>query len=105
VSQRPRHRCLNTEEEFLPALQKLHERFPTLKIILEHCTTGAAINAVKSCGPIVAAIITAHHLYLTIDDVIGDARSICKPIAKREADRKALLQAIVSGNTKLFFWR
>src|ERR1700761_8221823 len=59
---------LNAEEKFLPTLHKLHELFPKLRIILEHCTSAAAIKAVLACGPTVAATITAHHLYLTIDD-------------------------------------
>ena len=30
---------LNAEPKFLPALRKLHQDFPKLKIVLEHCTT------------------------------------------------------------------
>lgn len=36
---------LNAEETFLPTLLELHKRFPKLRIILEHCTTAAAIEA------------------------------------------------------------
>lgn len=41
------------EEAFLPTLQKLHEKFPKLRIILEHCSTAAALDAVRACGPTV----------------------------------------------------
>ncbi|EFY89188.1 dihydroorotase [Metarhizium acridum CQMa 102] len=91
------------EEAFLPTLKKLYERFPRLRIILEHCTTSAAVEAVKACGPTVGATITAHHLYLTGADACCDPFAFCKPIPKKPTDRDALLKALVSGNPKFFF--
>lgn len=70
---------LNAEERFLPTLKSLHEKFPKLRIILEHCTTAAAVQVVKGCGDTVAATITAHHLFLTIDNVVADPFCFCKP--------------------------
>lgn len=77
----------------------------SLRIVLEHCTTAAAIEAVNSCGPTVAGTITAHHLWLTIDEVCGDAFNFCKPIAKLPGDRLALLRAVLDGGSrgKFFF--
>jgi len=94
---------LNAEEAFLPTLKDLHARFPRLRIILEHCTSAAAIEAVKACGPTVAATITAHHLAIIVDDWAGDPHCFCKPVAKSPADRRALLRTAVSGNPKFFF--
>ncbi|KAK9475653.1 hypothetical protein V1514DRAFT_339468 [Lipomyces japonicus] len=94
---------LNAEEEFLPTLKDLHFRFPKLRIVLEHCTSAAAIAAVRECGPTVAATITAHHLFLTIDEVTGNSYNFCKPVAKFPSDRKALLEAATSGESKFFF--
>jgi len=94
---------LHAESSFLPTLIDLHKRFPKLRIILEHCTTAAAIDAVLSCGPTVAATITAHHLYLTIDSWAGDPFNYCKPVAKLPTDRFALINAATSGNPKFFF--
>ncbi len=94
---------MNAEEAFLPTLIDLHRKFPNLRVILEHCTTAAAIAAVRSCGPSVAATITAHHLYLTVDDVVGNCYNFCKPVAKLPSDRKALLEASISGDPKFFF--
>lgn len=94
---------LNAEQAFLPTLLDLHKRFPKLRIILEHCTTAAAIQAVQSCGPNVAATITAHHLYLTIDSWAGDPYNFCKPVAKLPSDRLAVLRAAASGERKFFF--
>ncbi|KAJ5642426.1 dihydroorotase [Penicillium lividum] len=94
---------LSAEEKFLPTLMELHAKFPKLRIILEHCTTAAAIEAVKKCGPSVAGTITAHHLSIIVDHWAGDPFCFCKPVAKTPADRDALLRAAISGNPKFFF--
>ncbi|KAL2404941.1 putative dihydroorotase [Exophiala dermatitidis] len=93
---------LNAEEAFLPTLLDLHSRLPKLRIVLEHCTTAAAVEAVKKCGPNVVGTITAHHLFLIIDDWAGDPINFCKPVAKLPSDRVALLKAATSGNPKFF---
>jgi dihydroorotase len=53
---------LNAEEKFLPTLMMLHQKFPKLRIILEHCTSAKAVEAVKQCGDSVAATITGTFL-------------------------------------------
>ena len=93
---------LNAEEAFLPTLLDLHQKFPRLRIVLEHCTTAAAIEAVKKCGPNVVGTITAHHLFLIVDDWAGDPINFCKPVAKLPSDRIALLKAATSGSPKFF---
>jgi dihydroorotase len=94
---------LNAEERFLPTLKELHAKFPKLRIVLEHCTSEAAVNAVLECGATVAATITAHHLYLTVDSWGGNSHNFCKPVAKLPSDREALIRAATSGNPKFFF--
>jgi dihydroorotase len=66
---------LNAEERFLPTLKDLHRRFPKLRIVLEHCSTAAAIKAVRECGSRVRGTITAHHLELLVDDWASDVVS------------------------------
>ncbi|KAI5306328.1 hypothetical protein KEM56_001374 [Ascosphaera pollenicola] len=96
---------LNAEPRFLPTLLKIHRDFPNLRIVLEHCTTADAVETVNACGPNVTGTITAHHLWITIDEVAGDAFNFCKPIAKTPRDRLALLKAVVEGGKtgKFFF--
>jgi dihydroorotase len=62
---------MNAEEMFLRHLVQLHKDFPKLKIVLEHATTKAAVDTVKSLGDTVACTITIHHLYLLVDDWAG----------------------------------
>ena len=52
--------------------------------------------------PNVGCTITAHHLWLTIDQVAPQPLHFCKPLAKEPRDRKALQDAILSGNPKFF---
>ncbi|TID30353.1 hypothetical protein CANINC_001055 [Pichia inconspicua] len=102
---------LNAESKFLPALFKLHKDFPNLKIVLEHCTTKAAVDAIHEINkdlkagetPKVVATLTAHHLYITIDDWAGNPVNFCKPVAKLPEDRRALLSAATSGKPYFFF--
>ena len=97
---------LDREERFLMTLENLAGEFPRLRIVLEHLSSAAAVRAVRKLPDAVAATITAHHLVLTLDDVVGDKlrpHHFCKPIPKRPEDRSALLEAAVSGNPKFFF--
>ncbi len=96
---------LDRETSFLTVLKEIVNAFPNLKIVLEHATTAAAIDCVKALPANVAATLTVHHLYLTLDDVIGDKlnpHAFCKPVAKRPEDRDALISAAMSGSPKFF---
>lgn len=97
--------CLDREVQFLSKVEKLRADFPKLKIVLEHITTETAVNFVARLPETVAATITVHHLFLTLDDVVGDTlqpHHFCKPVAKFPRDREALRQAALSGNPKFF---
>jgi dihydroorotase len=97
--------CMDRERAFLGVVSKLAQGYPRLRIVLEHITTEAAVAEVKRLPNTVAATITPHHLILTLDDVVGDKlqpHHFCKPIAKTPYDRKALIQAALSGNPKFF---
>ncbi|KAK7709410.1 dihydroorotase [Diaporthe eres] len=93
---------MNAESSFLPTLKAIHTKFPKLKIVLEHCTTADAVKAVEACGDTVVGTITAHHLFLIVDDWAGDVFHYCKPVAKMPNDRLALLQAAVASKGKFF---
>ena len=81
------------------------ERFPHLKIVLEHITTRDAVQFVEVTGENVAATITAHHLLLNRNALfMGGIRPhhYCLPLLKREEHREALVEAATSGNPKFF---
>jgi dihydroorotase len=103
--------CLDREQQFLTdLLPMLAHSFPDLRIVLEHVSTAAAVEWVGNqqpdgAHPNVAATITVHHLLLTLDDVVGGLLSphhFCKPVAKRPADRAAIVAAAISGDARFF---
>ncbi|SFK59949.1 dihydroorotase [Rhodanobacter glycinis] len=86
-------------------LMPLRERFPALRMVLEHITTSDAVDFVRNAPANVGATITAHHLLLNRNALfVGGIRphNYCAPILKRETHRAALLQAATSGDTHFF---
>ncbi|NBS58506.1 MAG: dihydroorotase [Betaproteobacteria bacterium] len=94
------------EKAFLEmTLGPLVERFPDLKVVLEHITTRDAVQYVEVTGPNIGATITAHHLLMNRNALfLGGIRphNYCLPVLKREEHREALVEAAISGNPKFF---
>ena len=83
----------------------LVNRFPNLKVVLEHITTVDAADFVRSASDKVAATITAHHLLYNRNHMLaGGIRPhfYCLPILKRNTHQDALLDAATSGSAKFF---
>lgn len=81
------------------------ERFPDLKVVLEHITTADAVAFVQGAGPNVAATITAHHLRIDRNDIlVGGIKphSYCLPVAKRARHKEALRALVTTGDSKFF---
>ncbi|WP_122324051.1 dihydroorotase, partial [Pseudomonas coronafaciens] len=86
-------------------LRRVVERFPTLKVVFEHITTGEAVQFVNEASANVAATITAHHLlYNRNHMLVGGIRPhfYCLPILKRNTHQASLLDAATSGSNKFF---
>ena len=82
----------------------LRERYPALRIVLEHITTEQAVDFIRSASLAgdsrIAATITPHHLHLNRNAMfMGGLRSdfYCLPVVKRECHRRALVKAATSG--------
>ncbi len=79
--------------------------FPGLSIVLEHITTGEAVDFVREAPVTVAATITAHHLRYSRNALFqGGVRPhyYCLPVLKRERHRQALIRAATGGDPKFF---
>ena len=86
-------------------LVPLAQRFPRLKLVMEHITTSEAVAFVSAASERIAATITAHHLLLNRNAIFqGGIRphNYCLPVLKRETHRRALVRAATSGNPKFF---
>ena len=94
---------MDREAEFMSVYEELAIAFPKLKIIMEHITTKDAVDMVQKYDNLYATI-TVQHLLITLDDVAGgmlQPHLFCKPILKRESDRKALVKLATSKNKKV----
>ena len=101
----PESFVMDRESDFLPIYDELAQKFPRLKIIMEHITTAAAVKLLDRYEN-VHATVTLQHLLITLDDVAGgllNPHLFCKPIAKRPEDRDALLHAALTAHPKLMF--
>jgi dihydroorotase len=84
-----------------PALK----RFPRLRVVFEHVTSARGIEFVKSAPGRIGATITPQHLLHNRNAIFtGGIRPhyYCLPILKRESDRRALIEAAVSGSPRFF---
>ncbi|TAL73004.1 MAG: dihydroorotase [Rhodanobacter sp.] len=89
------------DRELIP----LRQRFPRLRMVLEHITTSAAVQFIDAQPAHVGATITAHHLLMNRNAIFAgglNPHHYCLPVLKRETHRRALLEAATSGNPHYF---
>ena len=103
---------LRKEAAFTAILDRIRHRFPRLRLTMEHITSRAAVDWVSAQGDGVGASITVHHLYTTVDDVLGyspRSRGLmrvhcgCKPQPKWRDDKMALIDVARSGHPRFFY--
>ncbi|MEL6554423.1 MAG: dihydroorotase [Cyanobacteria bacterium J06621_11] len=88
------------EQQLMP----LRQRFPELRVVMEHVTTADAVDFVLENDKTAATITPQHLLFNRNALFTGGIRPhfYCLPILKRERHRKALVKAATSGNPKFF---
>ncbi|MDZ5603578.1 dihydroorotase [Pseudomonas sp. RP23018S] len=103
---RPEIDVFDREKRFIDEhMRRLVERFPDLKVVFEHITTGDAAQFVNEASANVGATITPQHLlYNRNHMLVGGIRPhfYCLPILKRNTHQVALLDAATSGSPKFF---
>lgn len=86
-------------------LTPIREKFPTLKIIMEHITTRQAGEFLQQAGDNTGATITPQHLMYNRNALFDGGikpHLFCLPILKREPHREYLLDLATSGFSRLF---
>jgi dihydroorotase len=86
-------------------LAPLAARWPRLRIVFEHVSTRAAVAFVRAGVGRVAATVTPQHLLLNRNALFAGGlrpHHYCLPVLKTEADRRALLDTIASGDPRFF---
>jgi dihydroorotase len=89
------------ERHLVPML----DRFPRLRVVLEHITTRQAAEFIAAAPAHVAATITVHHMLMNRNALFSGGirpHHYCLPVLKREEHRQALIAAATSGNPKFF---
>jgi len=98
--------AFDREQVFIDTvLPQITRRFPGLRLVLEHITTSEAAAFVAAAPDHVAASVTAHHLLLNRNAIFAGGirpHHYCLPLLKREAHRRALVQAATGGSPKFF---
>lgn len=105
----PTIEMFDREEAFIDkVLEPFIQKYPRLKIVLEHATTARAVRFIEEHSKThnIAATITVHHLMYTRDSVMVNGSinqyMYCLPILKHESDRQALIRAATSGHPRFF---
>ncbi len=86
-------------------LGDIRERFPKLRIVFEHVTTGEAVDFVREAGELTAATITPQHLLMNRNDLlVGGVRphNYCLPVLKRRTHQERLQRAVLDGHPRFF---
>ena len=100
---------MNRETAAIPFLDKVVKLFPELRIVVEHASTIEMIDHVRQSSMNVGCTLTVHHALLNYQDVCDNSGRIknphyyCKPIAKSEHNRRAVLKAMIDGDAHFFF--
>ncbi len=95
------------EARFIGAvLAPVIDRHPKLRVVFEHITTRDAVEFVRDARARASgATITPQHLLMNRNALFtGGIRPhhYCLPVLKTELDRRALLDAIASGDSRFF---
>ncbi|MGB0658617.1 MAG: dihydroorotase [Mangrovicoccus sp.] len=86
-------------------LDPLRRDLPELRVIMEHVTTGDAVDYVTASEGNLAATITTHHLIIDRNHIlVGGIKPhyYCLPVAKRATHRDRLIEAATSGDPRFF---
>ena len=99
---------IDREKAAIPFIKELAQTFPSLIINVEHVSTGAMINLIRTHSNL-SGSISPNHLIHNYSDVYNKRGNIInvhkyfKPVAKTKADQDAVIEAALSGNPKFFF--
>jgi len=94
------------EARFIDAvLAPLAERYPRLRIVLEHVSTAAAVQFICNARPGLAATITPQHLMFNRNALFTPGlrpHHYCRPVLKGEPDRRRLIEVVASADIRFF---
>lgn len=101
---------LQQEQDYLPTLRRILDLDPRPRVIVEHISSRKTLELLSQYrdGSVFGTIMP-QHLLLTKADVFAPDGTIayphnwCKPVAKEEADREALIEALFTSEWQYCF--
>lgn len=94
------------EQRFIElVLEPVLEKFPALKVVMEHITTSHGVKIVRRNKTRMAATITPQHLLFNRNAIFNGGlrpHMYCLPVLKREEHRRALCAAATGGENCFF---
>lgn len=101
---------LHAELRFLDIIHQYTQKFPHLKITIEHVSSKEGVDFVKQHYPQVVATVTPMHLMQTTNDILYgrmenrglSPHNFCYPVPKTPQDRTAIQEAVFSGHPGFF---
>ena len=102
----PQGPALEREQLFLSHFREIHGAFPRMKMVFEHISSAEGAEMVAALPGHVGATVTVHHLLLTQEDILGGGLNphlFCRPLPKKDSDRRAIRELVLSGSEKIFF--
>lgn len=102
-AENPSKPVLTREPWMIDSIEKLRDSHPQLKIVIEHVSTKlmAEYVAKNRLEGNLAATVTLHHLYLTLDDLLGNKLRpdyYCMPVVKQAEDVEYLWHCLKYDN-------
>ncbi|QDZ21647.1 dihydroorotase [Chloropicon primus] len=102
----PKIDIFDREKVFIEStLQVILDKFPRLKVVLEHITTKHAVEFLETAPDNVGATVTPQHMLLNRNSLlVGGIKPhfYCLPILKREEHRRAIVDAVTTGAPHFF---
>jgi dihydroorotase len=86
-------------------LQEILDSFPNLRVVLEHITTKHAVNFINGAPENIGATVTPQHMLMNRNSLlVGGIKPhfYCLPILKREDHRRAIVEAVTTGDSHYF---
>jgi dihydroorotase len=87
------------EYAFFGIFEAIYNMVPGLNMVWEHLTDSRVLPFLLEMEDRVACTVTAHHLMLRLNDVLGKNHHLCRPPAKMKRDTETLLEHVVTGKS------
>lgn len=91
---------MDCELMFFGIFEAIYNLAPSLNMVWEHLTDTRVLEPLLGMEERVACTVTAHHMMIRLNDVLGQNHLLCRPPAKRGEDKKTLREFVTQGKSR-----